>query len=89
MTRNPYGWNYPPGAEHDPRAPWNQKENPFEHLEEALSTLHHFAELMNTVMDIIGKKEFDRRFGKNFENSLAAIDDAITNAMNDAEEGEL
>jgi hypothetical protein len=26
MTRNPYGWDYPPGAEFDPRAPWNQKE---------------------------------------------------------------
>lgn len=26
MKRNPYGWHYPPGAEHDPRAPWNQKE---------------------------------------------------------------
>ena len=24
MTRNPFGWHYPPGAEHDPHAPWNQ-----------------------------------------------------------------
>lgn len=23
--KNPFGWSYPPGAEHDPRAPWNQK----------------------------------------------------------------
>lgn len=22
--KNPFGWNYPAGAEHDPRAPWNQ-----------------------------------------------------------------
>lgn len=21
-----FGWNYPPGAEHDPFAPWNQPE---------------------------------------------------------------
>jgi len=24
--RNPFGWDYPPGAEHDPMAPWNQRE---------------------------------------------------------------
>jgi hypothetical protein len=24
--RNPFGWDYPPGAEFDPRAPWNEKE---------------------------------------------------------------
>ena len=27
MSRSVYGWHYPPGAEHDPNAPWNQKEN--------------------------------------------------------------
>ena len=21
-----FGWHYPPGAEHDPRAPWNERE---------------------------------------------------------------
>lgn len=26
MTRNPFGWDYPPGAEHDPNAPWNQPD---------------------------------------------------------------
>lgn len=26
MTRNVFGWHYPPGAENDPNAPWNQKE---------------------------------------------------------------
>jgi len=26
MSRNPFGWNYPAGAEHDPNAPWNQVE---------------------------------------------------------------
>lgn len=25
MTRNVFGWNYPPGAENDPNAPWNEK----------------------------------------------------------------
>lgn len=25
MKRNPYGWHYPPGAEFDPRAPYNEK----------------------------------------------------------------
>jgi len=24
MTKNVFGWHYPPGAEHDPNAPWNQ-----------------------------------------------------------------
>jgi len=24
--RHPFGWDYPPGAEHDPNAPYNQKE---------------------------------------------------------------
>lgn len=24
--RRIYGWDYPPGAENDPRAPWNQKD---------------------------------------------------------------
>ncbi len=23
---NPFGYHYPAGAEHDPRAPWNQRE---------------------------------------------------------------
>lgn len=23
---NVFGWDYPAGAEHDPRAPWNQRE---------------------------------------------------------------
>jgi hypothetical protein len=82
-------WDYPPGAEHDSRAPWNQKENPFEHLEEARNTLRHFAELMDKVMDIIGKKEFDRRFGIKFEKSMEAMGDDINDAMGDAEEGEL
>jgi hypothetical protein len=26
MSRNPLGWDYPPGAEHHPDAPWNQIE---------------------------------------------------------------
>lgn len=28
MTRNPFGWDYPAGAEHDPRAPYNQPDPP-------------------------------------------------------------
>lgn len=24
MNNKVFGWNYPAGAEHDPRAPWNQ-----------------------------------------------------------------
>lgn len=27
---NPFGWSYPPGAEHDPNAPYNQKDPPCE-----------------------------------------------------------
>lgn len=23
---SPFGWDYPAGAEHDPRAPWNQED---------------------------------------------------------------
>jgi hypothetical protein len=23
---DPFGWNYPPGLEHDKRAPWNQAD---------------------------------------------------------------
>lgn len=23
-----FGWDYPPGAEHDPNAPWNRPEEP-------------------------------------------------------------
>jgi len=26
MSRNPFGWDYPAGAEHDPYAPWNQED---------------------------------------------------------------
>jgi hypothetical protein len=89
MSRNPLGWDYPPGCEYHPDAPWNQKENPFEHLEEARNTLRHFAELMDKVMDIIGKKEFGWRFGRDFEKVIAAFDDDITDAMDAVEEGEL
>ena len=28
MSRNPLGWHYPAGAEHDPNAPWNQVDDP-------------------------------------------------------------
>jgi len=29
MSRNPFGWNYPPGVSaNDPNAPWNQQESP-------------------------------------------------------------
>ncbi len=27
MSRHPFGWDYPAGAEHDPSAPWNAKDN--------------------------------------------------------------
>lgn len=27
MNRHPFGWSYPPGAEHDPNAPWNQVDD--------------------------------------------------------------
>lgn len=30
MTRHPMGWGYPPGAEFDPNAPWNQPDLPDE-----------------------------------------------------------
>lgn len=26
MSRNPFGWSYPPGAENDPNAPYNQPD---------------------------------------------------------------
>lgn len=26
MSNDPLGWNYPAGAENDPRAPWNEVE---------------------------------------------------------------
>lgn len=28
MSRHLFGWSYPPGAENDPNAPWNQQEGP-------------------------------------------------------------
>ena len=31
--RNPYGWDYPPGTEFHPDAPWNQKEETEEEAE--------------------------------------------------------
>lgn len=32
-----FGWDYPPGAENDPRAPWNQKDEPeFEYSEDGV-----------------------------------------------------
>lgn len=30
MSRGMFGWSYPPGAENDPNAPWNQEEPPCE-----------------------------------------------------------
>lgn len=26
MSKSPFGWGYPAGAEHDPNAPWNQPD---------------------------------------------------------------
>ncbi len=38
MSRNIFGWSYPPGAANDPNAPWNQEEVPDnESLKEAFS----------------------------------------------------
>jgi hypothetical protein len=28
MSKHPFGWDLPAGAETDPRAPWNQKDPP-------------------------------------------------------------
>jgi len=28
MSRSPFGWSYPAGAEHDPNAPWNATDAP-------------------------------------------------------------
>lgn len=28
MGKNPFGWGYPAGAEHDPNAPYNQPDEP-------------------------------------------------------------
>ena len=28
MGRSIFGWDYPPGAANDPRAPWNQEDGP-------------------------------------------------------------
>lgn len=28
MSRDPFGWSYPPGAENDPMAPYNQHDPP-------------------------------------------------------------
>jgi len=28
MTRDPFGWDYPAGAEHDPDAPYNTEDAP-------------------------------------------------------------
>jgi hypothetical protein len=30
MSRNPFGWDYPAGAEDDPRAPYNQRSDEME-----------------------------------------------------------
>lgn len=27
MSHSIFGWGYPPGSEHDPDAPWNQKDS--------------------------------------------------------------
>ena len=27
FAKNVFGWDYPPGAENDPNAPWNQQEH--------------------------------------------------------------
>ena len=32
--RSMFGWSYPPGAENDPHAPWNEREEEEEHEEE-------------------------------------------------------
>jgi hypothetical protein len=29
LSRSPFGWHYPPGAENDPNAPWNQPDGEY------------------------------------------------------------
>ena len=33
MSRSPFGWSYPAGAESDPNAPWNQDDMPTDYCE--------------------------------------------------------
>jgi hypothetical protein len=53
MTRNPLGWHYPPGAEHDPNAPYNQKPAiPEEDITGAVNCANLLWDMLKDLEDI-------------------------------------
>tara|TARA_R110000868_G_scaffold3147_1_gene20905 strand:+ start:8419 stop:8619 length:201 start_codon:yes stop_codon:yes gene_type:complete len=49
---NVFGWDYPAGAEHDPRAPWNEKEERDEEDDEGPSKEELAMEKADMAMDL-------------------------------------
>ena len=78
MTESGY---YPPGAEHDPNAPWNQVDNPEKEIEVTVSvTLSKTIKVKVSDYDIIdsGKDEDDNYF-EEIDYSNCDLKEAVTN----------
>ena len=73
--------NYPPGAAYDPRAPYNQKENPEVEIDVTVSiTLSKTVKVLVTDYDLIEDEDEDGKYvERDFSetNLLAAVEEQV------------
>jgi hypothetical protein len=53
MSRNPFGWSYPPGAANDPNAPWNQDDDGITQLQDDIAQRLEAAGIPQAFIDDI------------------------------------
>lgn len=72
---------YPPGAEHDPNAPWNQEENPEREIEVTVSvTLSKTIKVKVSDYDVINSgKDEDGNYFEDIDYSNCDLKEAVTN----------
>lgn len=72
---------YPVGAEYDPNAPWNQKENPEREIEVTVSvTLSKTIKVMVSDYDVINSgKDEDGNYFEDIDYSNCDLKEAVTN----------
>ena len=73
MTRNPYGWDYPPCAEHDKRAPWNQPADPDPRVADTQDVI----DLWDRAADLAGDVLW---LTSQFDEDVPGLDDIIKKA---------
>jgi hypothetical protein len=88
MKRNPLGWHYPPGAEHDPRAPYNQGPA-YPDLDEVLDILDRARGFEDALDELINHFDNPPAYMLKVQTQASKITDYLRSLADDIEEGEL